>query len=154
MRRDRRSERRRRAGVGLLLVLVACGGCVERRYTIRTEPPGALAFVNGEEIGTTPVSRSFTYYGPREIVLMADGYRTEKIVQPMRPPWWDNYLTEFFSENMVPATLRDDRSYTYKLSPATIPSTAELEGRAENLRQRGQVSPPLRRKGLLSWLGF
>ncbi len=51
--------RRRLAACLMLLSLVLCAGCVERRYTLRTEPPGALAVVNGEEIGQTPVSRSF-----------------------------------------------------------------------------------------------
>ncbi len=137
----------------LVLVASSLQGCVERRYTIRTDPPGALAFVNGEEIGATPVSRSFTYYGPREIVLVADGYRTERIAQPIKAPWWDNYLTEFFSENLVPWTIRDDREYVYKLNPATVPSTNELGARADNLRTRGQAPPPPRRKGFWSWLG-
>jgi hypothetical protein len=133
--------------------LLSLPGCVERRYTIRTQPPGALAYVNGEEIGVTPVSRDFTYYGPREIVLVADGYRTERVIQPVRAPWWDNYLTEFFSENLVPFSLRDERVYEYKLSPATVPTTNDLQARGESLRQRGQAPPPERRRGLLGWLG-
>ena len=70
----------------LAIGLVALGGlsgCVERRYTLRTNPPGAQVIVNGEEIGPTPVSRSFTYYGDREITLMLDGYQTQTIIQPI-----------------------------------------------------------------------
>ena len=83
------------AGRRALLLGLAVGagglpGCVERRYTIRTDPPGALAIVNGEEIGPTPVSRSFTYYGDREITLMLDGYKTKTLIQPIAAPWWDN----------------------------------------------------------------
>ncbi len=145
---------RKRCGMAVLLAAVACLGCVERRYTIRTDPPGALAIVNGEEIGATPVSRSFTYYGPREVVLVADGYRTEQLIQPIKPPWWDNYLTEFFSENLVPVTLRDEREFAYKLTPATLPATPELQSRAESLRLRGQAAPVPQRRGLFSWMGF
>jgi hypothetical protein len=154
------SERRQLRGriSALVLVLAILGlaapGCVERRYTIRTNPPGALVFVNGEEIGPSPVSRSFTYWAPREIVLMADGYQTQRIIQPMRPPWWDNYLTEFFSENLVPWTIRDDREYIYQLAPQQVASEAELEARADALRSQGQSPPPPRRRGLLGWLGF
>ena len=72
------------AGLGIL------SGCVERRYTIRSNPPGALAIVNDEEIGPTPVSRSFTYYGDRKITLMLDGYETKTVIQPINAPWWDN----------------------------------------------------------------
>ena len=35
---------------------------------------GATVIVNGEEIGPTPASKSFVYYGDREITLMLDGY--------------------------------------------------------------------------------
>jgi hypothetical protein len=149
--------RQRSAAAAVLLALLPAaiaGGCVERRYTIRTNPPGALVFVNGEEIGPSPVSRSFTYWAPREIVLVADGYQTQRIIQPMRAPWWDNIVTEFFSENLVPFTLRDDREYEYQMSPAIPTSEAELEARADALRSEGQVPPPPRRRGLLGWLGF
>ena len=43
----------------LFLGIAALSGCVERRYTIRTEPPGATVIVNGEEIGPSPTSKSF-----------------------------------------------------------------------------------------------
>ena len=90
-----------RWAIRALVCVAACGplaGCVERRYTIRTNVPGALAIVNGEEIGPTPVSRNFIFYGPRKITLIADGFETVDVVQPVRPPWWDNYVTEFFTE--------------------------------------------------------
>lgn len=97
----------------LLLLLVGIGalsGCVERRYTIRTEPPGATVVVNGEEIGPSPASKSFNYYGDRKITLILDGYQTKTLIQPINAPWWDNYLTEFFTENLVPASLRNSET--------------------------------------------
>jgi hypothetical protein len=142
--------------VTAVVVVLSCGlaGCVERRYTIRTEPPGALAIVNGEEIGPTPVSRSYVYYGPREITLIADGYQTQTIIQPMKRPWYDNYITEFFSENLIPWTIRDEREFVYQLQPAAVPSAEDLGARAEGLRRSGQTAPPPRRGGLLGFLGF
>jgi hypothetical protein len=136
-----------------VLALAMATGCVERRYTVRTDPPGALVFVNGEEIGPSPVSRSFTYYGPREIVVQADGYRTERVIQPIRAPWYDNYATEFFTENLIPYTWRDERDFLIKMQPATVPSTAELSSRADGMRQRGTAPPPPRSRGLRSWFG-
>jgi hypothetical protein len=142
-----------RSVIGLLLVSCA-GGCVERRYTIRTEPPGALAIVNGEEIGRTPVSRSFTYHGDRDITLMLDGYQTQRIIQPINAPWYDNLLTEFFTENLVPFTIRDERDFTYRMTSATVPMIDDLRARGENLRAQAQVAPPPRRGGILGFLGF
>ena len=41
-------------------------GCVQRRLTIRSSPPGAVVYVGNQEIGTTPISHDFIYYGSRE----------------------------------------------------------------------------------------
>ena len=137
-----------------VLIALGASGCVERRYTIRTDPPGALVYVNGEEIGPAPVSRSFTYYGAREIVVSADGYQTQKIIHPIRAPWWDNHLTDFFTENLVPVTLRDEREIHIKMTPATTPATGDLVARAEALRHQGRMAPPPRRGGILGFFGF
>src|SRR5439155_18204145 len=93
-----------RWGAALLGLAVVLGqtGCVKRRYTIRTDPPGATVIVNNEEIGRTPVSRSFTFYGDREITMIMDGYKTQRVIQPIKSPWYDNYLTEVFTENFLP----------------------------------------------------
>lgn len=133
------------------LGLVACSastGCVKRRYTIRTDVPGTLVYVNGEEIGTAPVSKSFTYHGDREVVLVAEGYQTQKILQPIDAPWWDNWLTDFFSENLLPVTLRDEREFEYRMVPASNPPTNDLLVRAQALRQQGQAPPPPKRRTL------
>jgi hypothetical protein len=129
-------------------------GCVERRYTVRTDPPGAQVIVNNELLGTAPASRNYYYYGDREITLVANGYETKTIIQPMNAPWWDNYFTEFFSENLVPFVIRDDREFTYKMERARTPSQEEIQGRAESLRSEANVLPPPRRGGILGWVGF
>jgi hypothetical protein len=147
-----RCRRRLSLLLALAMGLGALAGCVERRYTIRSNPPGALAIVNGEEIGPTPISRSFTYYGDREITLMADGYDTFTTIQPINAPWWDNFVTEFFTENLIPYTFRDEREYCYQLQPATVPEKNSLLGRAEALRAQGQILPPPRRKWLSDYV--
>ena len=109
---------------------------MERRYTLRTDPPGALAIVNGEEIGPTPVSRSFYYYGDREITFLLDGYETKTVIQPIKAPWWDNLVTEFFTRKPLAVHLRDEREFKYQLSPAQQPQAADLKDRAEQVRSR------------------
>jgi PEGA domain len=137
------------AAFGFLLT-----GCVERRYTIRSDPPGALVVVNGEEIGRAPVSRNFTYYGDRDISLMLDGYQTQRVIQPIKARWFDNLATEFFTENVIPYTFRDERDFTYKMTPATVPMTNDLLTRGSALRSQAGNIPPPRRGGFLGWLGF
>ncbi len=43
------------------------GGCVERTVTITSEPDNALVYLNDEEIGRTPVTVSFTFYGVYDV---------------------------------------------------------------------------------------
>src|SRR5688572_31069760 len=73
--RSRLPARNRVIGL-LIMVALAAGGCVQRRLTIRSNPPGARVYVGDEEIGTTPVSTDFVYYGTRRIRLAKDGYET------------------------------------------------------------------------------
>lgn len=146
--------RRTKTSFVALLALFGLCGCVERRYTIRSEPPGALVIVNGEEIGTTPVSRAFTFYGDRQIRLMREGFEVLDVIQPVEAPFYDNLLTEFFTENLIPYTLRDERTFNYKLSPAKSTDPNELLGRAEGLRAQGQTIPQPRRGGFLGFFGF
>jgi len=134
---------------GALLVVAAvtllCAGCVERRMTIRTnvdDQGGALAIIDKQEVGFTPVSTGFTYYAPREIKLIKDGYETATFVQPIDPPWWDSPLLEFFTENLLPITLRDEREFHYELQPARQVRTDEVLDRAMQLRREASLSCP------------
>lgn len=149
-----RTAKRCALALAVLGVAALDAGCVKRRYTIRTDPPGALVYVNGEEVGTSPVSRSYTYYADREVVLVADGYKTEKIIQPFDAPWWDNNLTDFVSENLLPVTLRDEREFDYRLVPSTNPSPNEVLTRAQGLKQRAQQPIPPPRRTFWEWIGL
>jgi hypothetical protein len=148
------AKRRCPAAVFVMAAIGLVSGCVERRYTIRSDPPGATVIVNGEEIGPAPASKSFVFYGDREITLMLDGYQTKTVIQPINAPWWDNLLTEFFTENIIPFSLRDEREFKYQLVPAESPLQGELRDRAESLRSEARVLPKPRRGGILGWLGF
>jgi hypothetical protein len=138
----------------LVLGIGALSGCVERRYTIRTDPPGATVVVNGEEIGPSPASKSFVFYGDRKISLIKDGYQTKTLIQPIKAPWWDNYITEFFTENVVPVSLRDEREFTYTLEPFKMTPQGELRDRAESLRSEARILPKPRPGGILGFFGF
>ncbi len=140
--------------VAAMLAVAGLGGCVERRYTIRSDPPGALAIVNGEEKGTTPVSSSYVFHGQRSIRLVKDGYQPLDIVQDFPAPWYDNYLTEVITENLIPYTFRDERVLTYTLKPEVQTDPAKLMSNAESLRAEAKTLPPPRRGGILGFFGF
>ena len=147
---------RRHAALPLTLALLglAATGCVERRYTIRTDPPGALVYINSEEAGISPVSVNYTYYGDRRVTIQAEGYETINTVVPIRAPWWDNLLTEFVSENLVPVTLRDEREFRFTMAPAVVPETGDLVGRGQQLRQQAIQPAPERPNRFLRFFAF
>ena len=84
--------------------------------TVRTNPPGALLYVDDYEIGTTPVSANFTYYGTRKIRLVKDGYETLTVMQWIPPPWYEFPPLDFVSENFVPGQIYDQRTLDFQLS--------------------------------------
>lgn len=128
----------RARGPALLAVVVclAATGCVQRRMMIRSNPPGAVVYVDNYEIGTTPIATNFIYYGTRQIRLVKDGYETLTVEQPVPPPWYQIPPLDFVTENMVPGEIRDRREFTYQLVPQMVVPTEQLVGRGEDLRQR------------------
>ena len=120
--------------LGLLLCALNTG-CVQRRMTVRTNPPGALLYVNDYEIGATPVSLPFTYYGTRKIRLVKDGYETLTVMQPIPAPWYEFFPMDFVSENFVPGQIRDQRTLDFQLRPQVVVPTEQLLSRAEGLRR-------------------
>jgi hypothetical protein len=124
--------------------LLAQAGCVRRRLTVRTNPPGAQVFVDDQEIGVTPCSASFIYYGTRKITVMKDGYKTETLFQRLNPPWYEIPPLDFLSENLVPRELRDERIVDVQLAPEEIVPQQILLDRAQALRDSaatGTVTP-------------
>jgi hypothetical protein len=143
--------RSQQAGLRLaLLAIVVCGsqsGCVTRRLTIISDPPGATVYVDREEVGVTPCSVSYIYYGTRQIELVKDGYETRTVLQEMPAPWYEYFPIEFVTENFIPWELRDERTVEYKLLPQPLTPASQLLGRGEELRQgvqfqRQQAPPP------------
>jgi hypothetical protein len=124
------------AAVGLLTT-----GCVQRRMTIRSNPPGAQVYIDNQEIGRTPVSTDFIYYGRRDIRLVKDGYETLQVKQSIWAPWYEWPVLAFFAENVVPFELRDERRFDYQMQPAMVVPSQTLLSRAEELRAAQIVSP-------------
>ena len=130
--------------VAFAAAMLAQSGCVRRRLTVHSNPPGALVYVDNQQIGTTPCSVDFIYYGTREIRLVKPGYDTLTINQPIPTPWYQFPPLDFVSENLVPYKIRDNRTVTYNLAPQMMIPTEELIQRGEQLRQATlqQAIPP------------
>lgn len=109
--------------------------------TIRSDPPGALVIVDGEEIGYTPASIDFTYYGTREITLVKDAYETLTTLQTVPAPWYQIVPLDFVSDNLLPFKVTNRHEYTYTLQRQEIVSKRQLLDRANSLRSEAQIAP-------------
>jgi hypothetical protein len=108
---------------------------VRRRLNVNSNPQGALVYVDNQQIGTTPCSVDFTYYGTREIRLIKPGFETLTVNQPIPAPWYQYTPIDFVAENLVTTKIRDNRTVNYNLAPQLIIPTQELLDRANQLRQ-------------------
>jgi hypothetical protein len=118
--------------VAISLLLLA--GCAQRTLDITSDPPGALLYLNGEEIGRTPLRYDFTWYSDYDVVLRKDGYETlkthHKIDAPLLflPPL--DLVGELFGA-------RDHRHWNFTMQPAIVGTTnpSALINRGEALKK-------------------
>ena len=115
--------------------------------TIRSNPSNALVILDGQEIGFTPVSVPFHYYGVRQIKLVKDGYETRIINQHMTAPWYQWPGVDFVSEVLIPWRIRDERDYglndpEYTLEPKLMVPQDQLMQRAQEVRIAAHNPPP------------
>jgi len=110
----------RQRSLKYLLVAVGCvfaGGCVHRSLTIRTEPPGAMVYVNDQLKGTSPVTYDFLWYGWYRLTLRKEGFeRLDARRMLAAPPHlWIPFDVVM---ELLPFPVRDERMWTYALTPA------------------------------------
>ena len=102
--------------------------------TIRSNPPGALVYVDDYQIGTTPVSTDFIYYGTRKIRLVKDGYETLTVRQPFPIPWYEIFPLDFVTENFWPWEIRDERVVDLAMTNMVSVPPESVVARAEQAR--------------------
>ena len=134
-------------GLLLLLGIALAAGCVERRLTILTEPPDAVVWLNDEEIGTTPVTVGFNWYGDYKIRIEKDGYQTLNTHQDLPRPAEDYFPLDFFAEVLWPGTIKRDIAWTFSLQSAQNPSSQTLLEQAARFQEQAQEElPPVRQE--------
>jgi hypothetical protein len=123
----------------LLAVLAAgllLGGCVERKLTINTEPQGAVVVLNDEEIGTSPVTVSFEWYGDYDVRITKEGFETLKTHRNLKAPLRDYFPFDFFAQILNPKRIVDSYEWTFTLAPQKQPDRDELIQNAQSLKEQ------------------
>lgn len=126
---------------------ISLTGCVQRRFNIRSQPEGAFVTINNQPVGYTPLKVPFTYYGTREIQLEKDGFKTVKVRERFRPPLYQKFPLNFFSDNFGLKERRDERLLEFTLEPRTQVQENLLLDRANDLRinlERGTLTAPIK----------
>jgi hypothetical protein len=122
-----------------ILALVGLAGCVERRITINSEPKNALVYLNDKEVGRTPVTVPFEWYGDYDIIIRKEGYETIKTHEKIVQPWYQYFPVDFFAEILWPATIYDDHYLDFDLTQYEPTDPKELGERALEMRSLAGV---------------
>jgi hypothetical protein len=118
----------------LLTTALILPGCLERRLTLTSEPPGATATVNGVEIGRTPVSASFIYYGDYDIELQREGSEPLRARATASAPLYE-YAPLDLVASAIPTTISSHVKWHYKLQPE-LSQTQPRPQLEQDLRER------------------
>lgn len=119
-----------------LIVGLTLTGCVERKLTINTDPQGAIVVLNDEEIGTSPVTTSFEWYGDYNVRISKEGYETLKTHRKLKGPWYDYFPFDFFANCLNPKRTVDSYEWSFTLAPQTEPDRDKLIQDAQKLRKQ------------------
>ena len=124
-----------RRWIPLVTFVLLLTGCVEQTMTIKTDPPGALVYLNDLEVGRTPLTRDFMWYGNYDVEVRKDGYQTLKTHQWVVAPKYLWVPFDLFME-LQPATVTDHHDLFFKLEPETAAmlDPGPVISRAEELK--------------------
>ncbi|MSR30063.1 MAG: PEGA domain-containing protein [Gemmataceae bacterium] len=117
-------------------------GCVTRKYTIDSQPQGAMVYKDGKPIGVTPMDDHFTYYGKYKFKLVKDGYEPLDMEQKIPTPWYEYPPLDFISENLFPYEIHNIHRFSYQLQPLQPVLKEELINKATHLREKGKEVTP------------
>ncbi len=119
-----------------LIAAMILSGCVERLLTINTQPQGALVTLNDEEIGISPVTVSFEWYGDYNVAIRKEGFETLKTHRKLKGPWYDKFPFDFFAGVLSPKRIVDSYEWTFELAPQEEPTREELIQDALELKKQ------------------
>jgi hypothetical protein len=121
--------------VGLTIIVIV-SGCVERQLTINTKPQEALVTLNDEEIGISPVTVSFNWYGDYDVRISKEGFETLKTHRKLKGPWYDNFPFDLFANCLYPKRIVDSYEWTFELKEKQELERQKLIENARQLKQQ------------------
>ena len=118
----------------VLLLLMLPLGCVKRTLSITTTPPNALVWLNDREVGRTPLTVDFLYYGEYDIRIQHNDTESVMTSRWLRAPWWDMPFVDIGAE-VLPVQLHSTPLWHFNLQPRNN-NLDDLVDRASQFRSR------------------
>lgn len=122
-----------------LVAVAGCTGRVVRTITVESEPAGAVVWLNDNEVGRTPVTVPFTWYGVYRIRMEKEGYETLTVYERVAAPWYQWVGIDLAFETVIPGTRRDIHHLgPYTLEEAVPSDPDRVIERAREMRREAQ----------------
>jgi len=121
---------------GLFIATAAIAtGCVERKLKVNTSPQGAMVSLNDEQIGLSPVTMTFQWYGDYAVRISKQGYQTLSTHRPLKAPWYDAFPFDFLAQVLWPGRIVDSTEWTFELQPQQPIMRDDLIRRSQALQE-------------------
>ena len=127
----------------IVILAVSQTGCVERKLTINTDPQGALVALNDEEIGISPVTVEFNWYGDYKVRLIKDGYGIVNTHRKLDAPAHDRFPLDFFYGVLWPGLVVDEYEWTFALPKYQPPLRRDLIDGSRRLKKAADYQQTL-----------
>ena len=98
------------------LVLCFSPGCVYRSLTIRTEPKGALVYLNDRLLGESPITHNFLWYGSYRVIVRKAGYERLEQTRLLKAPFYLWIPLDLVME-VLPLRISDYHTWEFALKP-------------------------------------
>lgn len=127
------------AAAAMLVCVGSMVGCLERTITVTSEPPGAIVTLNDVEIGRTPVTTEFTYFGVYDVRVRKDGYEPLVTSRETTTPIWEYPGIDLLAI-AVPWRVKTSIEWGFSLEPEVEPGSVEaLEAEVELLERATEL---------------
>ena len=117
------------------VIISGCGG-VQRQLTIKTEPSEALVVLNDEEVGLSPVTVSFNWYGDYSVRISKPGCQTLNTHRELVAPWYDEFPFDFIASFCWAERTVDSYEWMFELSPYEPPQRDGLIEAAQKFQSQ------------------
>lgn len=130
--------RARAIAIGLCALTLT--GCIERRLTVTSDPPGAIVWLNDLEVGRTPVDVDFEWYGTYDVRLALEGHEPLMTSAKADAPVHEWPGIDLFA-SVLPVGFENHVRWHFELEPTAVDHDALLE-RARSTREALGAPPP------------